>query len=381
MITFYSFCWSVIISSICIIISILFRRNSRFLLNFNLPTLLFLFLLCMIRMLIPFEFPHFQKIIDSHTYSFIMKPYAILSAHYSYVLSAFIIIWIIGIFYFFYRFCKRIYLSNLYLHNLKKQTSDIAMMILAQIDAHHKLSAFYSESIEVPMVCGLFHSTIYLPTYNYTEKQLYHILLHEYTHYKNRDLWIKCIIQIFCIIFWWNPIVYLLCKNLDDVLELKCDATLAQDFKDEEKISYLETLLYTLRTVQNKQTLYTQKNFLTSAFIKPASENFTKQRFQYLLNGPKKHSHFLNYIGIVLISIFFFSSYYFLLQPSYEAPREELWGPKTTNVIDASNSYLVPKDAHTYFLYYNGNIIDEISAEEVNASFNYYLPIKNQEEK
>ena len=80
-------------------------------------------------------------------------------------------------------------------------------------------------------------------------------------------------------------------------------------------------------------------------------------------------------------SIFFFSSYYFLLQPSYEAPREELWGPKTTNVIDASNSYLVPKDAHTYFLYYNGNIIDEISAEEVNASFNYYLPIKNQEEK
>ena len=121
MITFYSFCWSVIISSICIIILILFRRNSRFLLNFNLPTLLFLFLLCMIRMLIPFEFPHFQKIIDSHTYSFIMKPYAILSAHYSYVLSAFIIIWIIGIFYFFYRFCKRIYLSNLYLHNLKKQ--------------------------------------------------------------------------------------------------------------------------------------------------------------------------------------------------------------------------------------------------------------------
>ena len=97
MITFYSFCWSVIISSICIIILILFRRNSRFLLNFNLPTLLFLFLLCMIRMLIPFEFPHFQKIIDSHTYSFIMKPYAILSAHYSYVLSAFIIIWIIAI--------------------------------------------------------------------------------------------------------------------------------------------------------------------------------------------------------------------------------------------------------------------------------------------
>ena len=82
MITFYSFCWSVIMSSICIIILILFRRNSRFLLNFNLPTLLFLFLLCMIRMLIPFEFPDFQKIIDSHTYSFIMKPYAILSAHY-----------------------------------------------------------------------------------------------------------------------------------------------------------------------------------------------------------------------------------------------------------------------------------------------------------
>ena len=36
MITFYSFCWSVIISSICIIILILFRRNSRFLLNLNI---------------------------------------------------------------------------------------------------------------------------------------------------------------------------------------------------------------------------------------------------------------------------------------------------------------------------------------------------------
>ena len=381
MITFYSFCWSVIISSIFIIILVLFGRSSRFLLNFNLSTLLSLFLLCIVRMLIPFEFPHFQKIIDPHTYSFIMKPYTILSTSYSYVLSTFIIIWMTGIFYFLYRFCKRIYLSNLYLRHLKKQTSDIAMMILSQIDTHSKLSVFYSESIEVPMVCGLFHSVIYLPTYNYTEKQLYHILLHEYTHYKNRDLWIKCIIQIFCIIFWWNPIVYLFSKNLDDVLELKCDATLTQDFKEEEKIRYLETLLYTLRAVQKKQSLYNKKTFLTSAFIKPASKNFAKQRFQFLLNDPKKHSHLLNYIGMVLISISFISSYYFLLQPSYEVPTEELWGPKTTTVIDASNSYLVPKNEHTYFLYYNGTIIDEISAEEVNASFDYYLPIKNQEEE
>lgn len=77
--------------------------------------------------------------------------------------------------------------------------------------------------LDTPMGLGILKKFIVLPDCCYSDNELYYILLHEYTHFMNRDIVIKFLFSIFCIIFWWNPIVYLLKNDLEQTLEIRCD--------------------------------------------------------------------------------------------------------------------------------------------------------------
>ena len=376
MVTFYSFCWAVLISSIFIVALYFLRKRTFFLLNFDFQILLLLFIFCLARMLIPFEFSHQKVIRDRHLYAFIMYPY-ILSAKYRVYLFYFIIaVWIIGSSIFTYRFLKKTHSLYAYLKSIKKSTSDITTKILFQIDPHQKLKVFETSDIEVPFLAGIIYPTIYIPTYKYTEEQLYYILLHEYTHYKNKDLWVKFLCNLFCIIFWWNPIVYLLPKDLNAILELKCDATLARKLTEHEKVNYLDTILFTLQRINNKTPM--DELFFTTAFVQ-RQNNLTKQRFLYLLKSTKKSNQFCSYIikfiTVTLLCFLFIVSYYFILQPSYDTPKNELWEENVDAVFDSTNSYLVPNGKTSYHLYYNGELVGDIPAEDVSSGL-CDIPIK-----
>lgn len=379
MVTFYSFCWAVLISSIFIVALYLLRKRTFFLLNFGFQTLLLLFVFCLIRMLIPFEFSHQKVISDSHLYAFIMYPYILSAKYHIYLLYFIVAVWVIGSSIFTYRFFKKTHLLYAYLKSVNKSVSDIATKIFLQIDSQKKLNIFEIPDIEVPFLAGIIHPTIYIPTYKYTEEQLYYILLHEYTHYKNKDLWVKFLCNLFCIIFWWNPIVYLLPKDLNAILELKCDATLAKKLTEQEKVNYLDTILFTLRCVNNNK-IHTDELSFTTAFVQ-AKNNFTKERFLYLLKNNKKsdwiYSYIVKFITITLLCFSFIASYYFILQPSYDTPKDELWDENTGAIIDSSNSYLSPKDSNTYYLYYNNVLIGELPAEDVNSGY-CDLPIRKE---
>ena len=380
MVTFYSFCWSVIISSIFILILYFLRKRTFFLINFGVESLLLLFILCVIRMIIPFEFPVQKVINDPYIYATIMRPYVFFNKYHVYLFYVLIIIWLVGMCFFTYRLLKKLNESYSYLQSINKAYSSIGEEILSLLNHKKKLSIFQSSDIDVPFVAGLLHPTIYIPEYKYTKNQLYYIVLHEYIHYKNKDLWVKLFCNVFCIIFWWNPVVYLLPKDLNNILELKCDAILSRDFTDDEKIKYLNTLLETLRNMN--KNISKKDIFFTSAFIHPHQENFTKQRFIYMLQSSNKAticSKITNIVSILLLCLFFIMSYYFILQPYYETPNSELWEAGTNDVINSSNSYLIQKDSETYELYCNGKIVAEISADEVTSGVCDYLPIKESE--
>lgn len=83
-------------------------------------------------------------------------------------------------------------------------------------------------NIESAFGVGVLRRYIILPDKMYTDTELYYILLHEYTHFCNRDTAVKLLVTLFCIVFWWNPVVYLLQKDLEQTLELKCDRAIAQ---------------------------------------------------------------------------------------------------------------------------------------------------------
>lgn len=382
MITFYSFCWSVIISSIFVLALYFLRKKTFFILNFGVPILLLLFIFSLVRILIPFEFSCQKIINDQYIYAVLMYPYVWAEKYHHFLFSVVIGIWIIGSCFFFYRFFKKTSSSYAYLKKIDKQASDRITTILSRIDAKSKLSVYESSTIETPFLAGLFRPVIYIPAYEYTEEQLYYILLHEYTHYKNKDLWVKLLCNLFCIVFWWDPIVYLLPKDLNAILELKCDATLAKKLTEEEQFSYLDTILFTLHCIKNSNKIYTDKLPFTTAFVRPI-DDLNKQRFQSLTKSIQKTNwiSFCSKFAVVcLLFLAFLSSYYFILQPSYETPENELWEEGVDAIFDPSNSYLVPNETSDYNLYYNNEFVGVISSKDIQSGF-CDIPIRKKEKK
>lgn len=379
MVTFYSFCWSVIISSIFVLTLYFLRKKTFFILNFGVSILLLLFTFSLIRILIPFEFSYQKVIHDRYLYAVLMYPYTLAREYQSFLFSIIIAIWVVGSCFFFYRFFRKISSSYAYLKRIDKRTSNNIINIFSRIHTGKKIPIFKSSAIETPFLVGLFHPEIYIPTYEYTEEQLYYILLHEYTHYKNKDLWVKLLCNLFCIVFWWNPIIYLLPKDLNAILELKCDATLAKELTEEEQISYLDTILFTLHCMNSNNKAHTDKLSFTTAFVRPI-DNLNKQRFHSLTKSIQKNnliSSFSKFTIVCLLCLSFLSSYYFLLQPSYEPSHEDLWDEETGDILDSSNSYLIQKDKDRYYVYYDNEMIGEIPAEDVDSGY-CDLPIKRK---
>ena len=65
---------------------------------------------------------------------------------------------------------------------------------------------------------------------------------HELCHFLSRDLWIKVGFQVIGCVLWWNPVMPLLKRNVEQLLELRCDQKVCRRLSAEKQLSYMETL-------------------------------------------------------------------------------------------------------------------------------------------
>ena len=98
---------------------------------------------------------------------------------------------------------------------------------------------------------------------------------HEFCHVKGNDLLIKLFYNLLLIIFWWNPLCIDLEKELDDLLELRCDLGITKDMNEVEKVSYFRRFLKLQRSHNRKQKV---KNNVTSTLLNMKSNGILKQR-------------------------------------------------------------------------------------------------------
>lgn len=91
-----------------------------------------------------------------------------------------------------------------------------------------------------PGVFGFIRTTVQLPeVYTIDEKE--QILFHEFTHIKYGDLWLNLFITALNCLFWFNPIIWLCCKEAKKDIEVLCDDRVIRINGDRKK--YAETLL------------------------------------------------------------------------------------------------------------------------------------------
>ena len=78
------------------------------------------------------------------------------------------------------------------------------------------------------------------------------ILAHELAHLRRRDHWVRAVELIVSTIYWWNPLVWVIRRQIHQAEDLCCDAWVRWAFPDCTK-RYAEVVLKTAESLNASQ--------------------------------------------------------------------------------------------------------------------------------
>ncbi len=173
-----------------------------------------------------------------------------------------------------------------YIHAGLTPVSDIEILdrffvVAKQAGMKKPIELCVNPLISSPLLIGFFHPYIVLPRVDIPEKDFLHIVLHELTHYKRRDMFYKWLVQITLCLHWFNPLVYLMSREITKACEFSCDEAVLAKIGCTNAQEYGKTLLDAMAAVGK------YKENLGSVTL---SENkqLLKERLGAIMNFKKK---------------------------------------------------------------------------------------------
>lgn len=100
------------------------------------------------------------------------------------------------------------------------------------------------KGLKAPMLAGIFRPVLLLPEESMEEQELRYALLHELTHFKRRDIWLKSLCLLARCVHWFNPMVWYMARLVERDTELACDEAALKYLPAEEHAAYGETILH-----------------------------------------------------------------------------------------------------------------------------------------
>lgn len=348
-ITIFSFLSALLWSSL-LIVAIYLLRHTRFKQHFGVLSMILLYLFCAVRLFLPLEFTHTliaeDNVVYPHIYDLLTQKRDMLAnAPIGLILCA---VWILGfcelLFRYLWRYRKAIHSVERYAEPWDKQINALLRQVQQQTRRTIKVQGYTAANIESAFGIGVIHKRIILPDKDYTEAELRYVLLHEYTHFLNRDTIVKLLVTLFCTIFWWNPVVYLLQKDLEQNMEIKCDLSVARTLCSRERAEYLRTILALMKQSDRKHRI----PFAAAALFKNDAEAEIKERFEAVMAySVNQHHLVINAIFVGVFTVLLIASYTVLPQPKFEAPSSE----KTGRIeFDNTNAYVLRDNNGLYWI-------------------------------
>lgn len=333
-ITLFSFVTAVLLSSLLIVVLYLSRKSVKTIRMLNFGYLACLYLFCLGRMFFSLELP-FAAVIRAPS---LMNPlHDVNEANLPMMEGAFLVsdllllVWAVGSILLFAQFLIRYHRGKWDIERLPKQENQVLQEILDELQRRNKrripIQVLCCSGLSTPCGIGLFRRQILLPSQEYTEEELFHILRHELQHFQTHDLLVKWMIRVFQCLFWWNPLVYLLGKDMDQVLEIKCDLSVVKNYSRQETLAYMRTI-----KSQLEQAIHTEKivPVASASLVGNFAMSNVEERFLYLAESlkPNQRKELSKPAFAVLFVALIMASYSFVLQSSYEVPELDENGEK-----------------------------------------------------
>lgn len=382
----YSFFMAVLWSSLFILLLCLCRRNIHFLIGFGVWPLLAITVCSIVRCFFPLEMLSFTRtVMDSGLVtwidSFLNAPIAgsVLTL---YRIGA--LVWAAGTLYYLFRSFKKYSRFCKLLRAFEPVPEEDALYAKAQAVAAQlhvrRFTIFLTSIVSTPVVTGFLRPIVLFPLYPYSSEDYRNAFEHEFTHWKNRDIWVKFLVELLCCIFWWNPLIRLLRRNLNQTLELKCDLTVAKKRDKDGRASYKDTLDKTVEFAK-KGPVQDYSQFVIAELVRNDG-NFNELRKEFILNykhRPKLAVAAMSFTTCFMVALMVLS-YSFVVQPYYEAPEAEIeesaMEPEDCTGIFTEESYLVDNHDGTYSLYTAGQLVTTISSESASMLISDGFSIK-----
>lgn len=331
-ITLFSFVTAVLLSSLLIVALYLSRKSVKTIRMLNFGYLACLYLFCLGRMFFSVELP-FTIVVNAPTFmnpvsKFYRNTTLIPGSHFS-KYELLLLLWVIGAIILLTRFFLRYIGEKRRIDRLSKQKNQAIQDLLDMLRKDKKIhiQVLCCPNLSTPCGIGLFRRQILLPSQEYTEEELFHILRHELQHFQTHDLLVKWMIRVFQCLFWWNPLVYLLGKDMDQVLEIKCDLSVVKNYSRQETLAYMRTI-----KSQLEQAIHTEKivPVASASLVGNFAMSNVEERFLYLAESlkPNQRKELPKPAFAVLFAALIMASYSFVLQSSYEAPELDENGEK-----------------------------------------------------
>lgn len=185
--------------------------------------------------------------------------------------------------------------------------------LLKELNIKKKIELRGSDELISPAGMGLFKSYIFLPDYSYSKSELTWILKHELMYFKNKDILIKFLVLSVRIIYWFNPLVYVMSNRVNLDCELCCDESVIYNCSFNDKKEYALALIKSIKLSKecNRGILLTDFN-----------RTNLEKRLESIISKKFKNSVFVVIILCLLSSITYFKFDIFISKPViYSLPK------------------------------------------------------------
>lgn len=358
-ISVYSLASAIVFFNIGLILIRFFRRNTMFLAKNSMSALAILFFLSLIRVLFPLDLERAIVFPSQTIFPSIIDILGMPIGRQFTVGTALLVTWTVGTVLILGKswcvFAQEMRQVKKYRLIEDAQIQEIARQCL---DDNAVVSV--SLDVDVPKVMGLRKAYIYMPPLTLTDEETRFVLQHEFQHVKGGDFLIKLLYLFLKAVFWWNPIVHLFQQEVENLLELRCDAAITRTMTNEERISYLEAILAVAKQVSSRKAV---SLIHASTLVNLKAQSFMQQRFEVILNRSASHSKSRMIRNIGIIVIVFLCSYFIIVQPVYEPSVSEL---ENHVEITKANAYIVNDGKGQMELYVDGAPFGFIKKKELD---------------
>ncbi|MDE7310695.1 MAG: M56 family metallopeptidase [Eubacterium sp.] len=333
------------------IISVL-RKRMPYMQHFSIHALLFLLLLCALRLLFPLELPYSRPLESTKIMPafqlFLRKP--LFTCEPVHMTPALLLttVWFTGAAVLFIRQILEYRRLKHVLYLLPASDDERLYYLLANAGLQKPLNhvkIIKHSSITSPASAGLIHPVILLPDICFDDEELLGIFIHEAAHLQLKHHLVKLVMELICICFWWNPILRDLFSETAYALEMHSDQTVCTKLNQKQQQKYLHAILKVFMNANQKES----PSAFTCGLLEHPDSIDLQQRFRMILeNRYQSKSKLLPGIAAFALCTFLLS-YTFVLQP-YSEPTPADYGHVDTST-DQNFFYIETDDGYDLYEY------------------------------